>query len=66
MELEKATYKPSEAAQVLGVSLPTVYALIHRQQEPLPSFRVGKKLLVPKAQLWDWIDRSVQLEAALA
>ncbi|AEM72922.1 helix-turn-helix domain-containing protein [Caldicellulosiruptor acetigenus] len=57
-EFEKMTYTPKEAAQVLGISLTTVFKLI--KQKKIPVIRIGRKVLIPKAKLKDWIDKVAQ------
>ena len=53
----KLTATPKEAAAMLQISMPTVYALIHRRDDPIPSVQVGRKLLIPITQLETWLDR---------
>ena len=48
---------PAEAAEALSVSMPTIYAMIHRRENRLPSFRYGRKILIPIAGLQDFIRR---------
>ena len=45
----------AEAARLLGISRPTLYQLLNR--EDFPSFRVGNRVLVSVAGLQEWIDR---------
>lgn len=40
-------YSVTEVAKILGLSRPTVYQALRRNE--LPSFRVGGKVLVPRA-----------------
>ena len=44
-----------EAAEQLRISRPTLYALLNRANHPLPSIRVGRRRLIPRAALLDWI-----------
>lgn len=53
MENERATMTVKEAAAFIGVSMPTAYELAH--SAGFPSFNIGKKLLVDRAGLNDWI-----------
>lgn len=46
---EKIAYSVSEAARALGLSLNTTYELI--RQNRLPALRLGKRLLIPRAEL---------------
>lgn len=50
----RITISTKEAAQMLGVSLPTMYELVHI--EGFPSIRVGKKILVSVEGLKHWVN----------
>lgn len=50
---ERLAYSPAEAAQVLGVSKPTVYTLLRRQG--FPSLKVGTRTLIPADGLREWL-----------
>lgn len=50
---DRLTYSPTEAAQVLGVSRPTVYTLIKRAD--FPAFKVGTRTLVSVEGLRKWV-----------
>ena len=52
---EKIALNVTETAEVLGVSRTVVYQLMHR--EDFPSFKVGKRTLVPKAALEAWVNK---------
>lgn len=45
----------SETARRLGVSRPTVYQLIRR--EDFPAFKIGNRTLISVEGLHDWIGR---------
>lgn len=51
---EKLALSISDVAELLGVSKPTVYELIHRSD--FPSFKIGKRVLVSRARLAEWVD----------
>ena len=51
----------AEAARLLGVSRPTLYQLLNR--EDFPSFRVGNRILVSVAGLQEWIERQTKAVA---
>ena len=57
-KLEPLAVSAAEAARLLGVSRPTVYSLLNR--EDFPSFRVGNRVLVSVDGLRDWIDRQTK------
>ena len=59
--MEKATYTVKEAAAVIGVSLPTMYEITSREDFPL--LRVGRKKLVLKDRLHDWMNEQSRKEA---
>lgn len=59
---ERLAYSPTEAAQVLGVSRPTVYTLIRRAD--FPAFKVGNRTLIPVEGLRDWVRDQAEKEAA--
>lgn len=50
---ERLTYSPAEAAQVLGVSRPTVYTLLRRAD--FPAFKVGNRTLISAEGLRAWV-----------
>ena len=60
MEQEKITLNNSEAAQVLGVSRPTVYRMVH--MAGFPCFRVGARVLIPREALKEWVEAQAQKE----
>ena len=51
----------AEAARLLGVSRPTLYTLLNR--EDFPSFHVGNRVLVSVAGLQEWIERQTKAVA---
>ena len=54
-DIKRLNYTRREAAMALGVSLPTLDAFMNRRDNPLPSIRTGKKLiLIPVAALEQW------------
>ncbi len=53
--MEKLALSPAEAAEVIGVSMPTMYDLCHRAD--FPSFRLGRKILIPVDPLREWANR---------
>lgn len=54
---EKMLIDLSEVARLLGVSRPTVYSLLHRENDPLPYFKLGRLTKVKLADLNQWLDR---------
>lgn len=54
--MEKLTYSIPEAAQVLGVSRPTAYALA--KSKDFPILKIGKRKVVPVQELREWIKKN--------
>lgn len=59
--MDKLAYSLTETAQVLGVSRPTVYALI--KQQGFPVFQIGGRKLVSVEGLRDWIRSQTEVTA---
>jgi len=55
---DKLAYSTTEAAQVLGVSRPTVYKLMARAD--FPSFKVGSRTLVSAEGLRAWVQAQAE------
>ena len=51
----KTVLTPREAARELLISMPTMYELCHRAD--FPAFRIGKKILINRQALAEWIER---------
>lgn len=58
---ERLTYSPTEAAQALGVSRPTVYTLLKRAD--FPAFKIGTRTLVSVEGLRAWVQAQAEKEA---
>lgn len=50
------TLTVKEMAEALNVSMPTAYALVHR--DGFPTIRMGRKILVNVAGLQRWLDEN--------
>lgn len=55
---EKLAYNSKEAANALGVSLPTFYELSNRSD--FPRVKVGRRTLVPVDALREWLAREAE------
>lgn len=51
-----AVLNASQLASALGISRAGAYQLLN--SETFPTLRIGKRLLVPKNRLIDWIDQN--------
>ena len=61
-KLEPLAVSAGEAARMLGVSRPTVYQLMGR--EDFPSFKVGTRTLVSVEGLREWIRKQGEVKRA--
>ena len=48
----------TQLADLLGVSHSSVYELI--QEDGFPSLRIGKRIVIPKEELRQWISRNTK------
>lgn len=56
---EKLTYTVREVSQLLGMSLPNVYALC--ETKDFPSIRVSpRRIVIPKNGLEQWLDEQAK------
>jgi excisionase family DNA binding protein len=55
-KLEKMALSPDETAQVLGLHVNSVRALIHRGK--LPAIKLGRKFLVSRLELQKWLSNN--------
>lgn len=60
--LEPLAVSAGEAARLLGVSRPTVYQLMGR--EDFPSFKVGTRTLISVEGLREWIRKQAEVKPA--
>lgn len=58
---DRLALSPTEAAQVLGVSRPTIYTLIKRAD--FPAFKVGTRTLVSVEGLREWVKAQAEGDA---
>lgn len=57
MNNDKLTYSVTELMKVLGIGRNTAYELIN--QPDFPSFRIYKRIIIPKKELNEWISANV-------
>ena len=58
---EQLLYRPTEAAEVIGVSRARCYELI--AAGVIPSIRIGTSIRVPRVALIEWIERQMRERA---
>lgn len=49
-----------EASQRLHIGLNVLDAQIRREYDPLPTIRVGRRVLIPVDMLKEWVNRQVK------
>ena len=61
--MERIAISVAEAAEMLGLSAKSVYALVH--SEGFPAFRVGGRTIISKEGLREWVaKRAAETEAS--
>ena len=56
--MDKLAGSPAECAQLLGVSRPKVYDLIHRSD--FPAFKLGTRTLISVEGLREWVKKQAE------
>lgn len=54
-DANKLAISVSETAEILGLSVPTVYKLI--RVDGFPAFKVGSRTLISYYRLMEWVER---------
>lgn len=57
---DRLTLTTAQACELLQVSKPTLRAFIYREADPLPVFRYGRGLRIPRKSLEAWLERQTQ------
>lgn len=55
MEQLPITLSANQVAQVLGISRANAYTLMH--SKGFPTIQIGKRMVVPKNKLIDWMEK---------
>jgi len=53
---------PTELADMLQISMPSMYALLKRRVRPIPSFKFGRKWLIPLAGVDQWLAEEAEYQ----
>lgn len=61
---EKITLSVAEAAEQLGISRPVLLNWIH-MSGGIPHFHAGRKILIPKKMLEEWVNKQAEMGAVL-
>jgi len=61
--MEKIALTAAEACELIGVSRPTLYQLVHRAD--FPAMRVGRKWIISRRGLEEWVLRQATCGAEL-
>jgi excisionase family DNA binding protein len=52
---EKIGLRPDEAAELLGLGRQAIDELLKRSTDPIPSFRYGTRVVIPRRELVEWV-----------
>lgn len=55
-----ATLTRKETAQMCNVSLPTLDSFMHRNDNPLPYIKAGRKYVIPRSLFLEWLEAEAQ------
>jgi len=55
--MTKEYYRPDEVAEMLKISIRTIYSLINDINDPLPTTRIRRQLRVPRREFEEWLKR---------
>ena len=55
--MEQLLLNTEQACQVLQIGETKARSLMHRAEDPLPTIKWGRKVLIPVEALKQWIDR---------
>lgn len=55
--MEKLVIDRKEASETLGMSLPMLDRYLNRENDPIPSFKVGRCIKIPVESLREWLAR---------
>lgn len=50
----KIGLRPDEVAELLGLGRRQIYELLKRSDDPIPSFRYGTRIVIPRRELVEW------------
>lgn len=59
--MEKIVYSIPEVAQLLGISRSYAYELVKRNE--LPILKMGKRRMIPKCYLEQWIQQNTKFKS---
>ena len=62
VKVPRMTLTVEELAEELNISSPTAYSLV--KQETFPSFHIGQRILINRAELQRWIDEQCERKSA--
>ena len=58
--MEPMTLTRAQVTKAIGINLRGVDALIHRQEHPIPCVRIGRRYLIPRDGLREWLAEEAQ------
>ena len=55
MSIERRTLDVKDAAQMIGISLPRMYDLVH--SKGFPKIQIGRRIVIPTEKFFEWINK---------
>ena len=52
---DRVAISAEECAKAMDLNIKTVYTAIYRSNNPLPTIRMGRKIMIPVARLARWM-----------
>jgi len=59
--MQKATFTVEEVGEILGIARSSAFNLV--KQDDFPSFRIGKRIIIPRDSFFRWMDEKAQAKA---
>ena len=58
--MNKVLYERKEVAQLTGLCLVTIDKWLKREHNPLPSIKIGRRVMIPVDAFMDWIAKETE------
>ncbi len=55
--LERLIYSKSDVQEILGAGSTTVVKFLNRENDPIPHFRIGQRIVIPCDLFQQWLNR---------
>ena len=58
-EAKRMIYSPKDIKELLGIGNSTIHQLMNREADPIPHFRIGRRIIVPCDLFQEWLVKQV-------